>query len=277
MIKVIFTLIIIFTYGLASAIGLPRNDPVPGGIAVVKLGNHDDGIPIVKYNGNRVLVVRNERDWYAVVGISLTAKPGDHALDTNTATAPIKFTVKDKQYKTQRITLKDKRKVEPNKEDLKRIAKEKKRIDDSFAYWSDRQITTLEFLMPVSGKLSSPFGLRRFFNDLPRNPHSGLDIAAPKGTPVKAPLAGRIIDTGDYFFNGNSIFIEHGQGLITMYCHLDSIKVTQDQRVSQGDIIGTVGMTGRATGPHLHWSASLNNARIDPSLLLQEQLLQAAE
>jgi len=274
MIKVTFTLILFIINGVASAASLPHSNPVPGGIAVVDLDNNDTTIPVVKYNGNRVLVLRNERDWYAIVGIPLTAKPGNYSLIASTATTPIIFTVNDMQYKTQRITIKDKRKVEPNKEDLKRISRETKRIDDAFSSWSDRSVTTLNFLMPVSGKLSSPFGLRRFFNDLPRKPHSGLDIAAPQGTPVKAPLAGDVINTGNYFFNGNSIFIEHGQGLVTMYCHLDSIKVKEGQHVTQGDIIGTVGMTGRVTGPHLHWSVSLNNARVDPSLFISQQALQ---
>jgi len=274
MIKITFTLILIFIYNLALAASLPHSDPVPGGIAIVKLDNSNAAMPVVKYNGNRVLVMRNEQDWYAIVGIPLTAKPGNHSLKANTADTPIKFTVNDKQYKTQRITIEDKRKVEPNKEDLKRITREKKRINNAFLSWSDHSPTTLELLMPVNGELSSPFGLRRFFNGLPRKPHSGLDIAAPKGTPVKAPLAGDVIDTGTYFFNGNSIFIEHGEGLVTMYCHLDSIKVKKGQHVTQGDIIGTVGMTGRVTGPHLHWSVSLNNARIDPSLFLSQQALQ---
>src|SRR3990172_5179322 len=272
--------ILVLMHGLAVAIELPRHDPVPGGIAIVSLDNHGPAMPIARYNGERVMVVRNQQEWLAVVGIPLSSKPGDHTLKVDspsTAAISIKFTVNDKKYKTQRLTIADKRKVEPSEEDLIRIDRERKRIDDSFSYWSDQPVATLAFLTPVSGEMSSPFGLRRFFNDLPRNPHSGLDIAAPKGTPVQAPVAGQVIDIGDYFFNGNSIFIEHGQGLVTMYCHLDSIKVKKGQRVSQGDIIGTVGMTGRVTGPHLHWSVSLNNVRVDPALFLPEQPSQPAE
>ena len=157
MIKVTFTLILSFIYGVASAVSLPHSNPVPGGIAVVNLDNHDTTVPVVKYNGNRVLVMRNERDWYAIVGIPLTVKPGNYSLIASTTTTPIKFIVNDKQYKTQRITIKDKRKVEPNKEDLKRISRETRRINDAFSFWSDRTVTTLGFLMPVSGKLGSPF------------------------------------------------------------------------------------------------------------------------
>jgi murein DD-endopeptidase MepM/ murein hydrolase activator NlpD len=259
------------------AITLPPNEPVPGGIAVVRLESHGTAMPAVKYEGNRVLVVRNQQDWYAIVGIPLETKPGNQLLQVSGMDSPLKFTVNDKQYETQRITIKDKRKVEPNKEDLQRINRESKRIDDALEHWSDQPPATLDFIMPVTGKLSSPFGLRRFFNNLPRKPHSGVDIAVPQGTPVKAPLAGDIIETGNFFFNGNSIFIEHGQGLVSMYCHLDTIKVKKGQHVLQGDIIGTSGMTGRATGPHLHWGISLNNARIDPFIFLPQQTSQLHE
>jgi len=177
--------------------------------------------------------------------------------------------VLDKQYETQHLTIKNKRKVNPNPDDMKRIGKERKKINAALAHWDDNFYTnTLQLDLPVQGRLSSPFGLRRFFNEQPRKPHSGIDIAAPKGTPIKAPASGKVILTGDFFFNGNSAFIDHGQGLITMYCHMDSIKVEEGQLVKQGEQLGTIGMTGRVTGPHLHWSISMNNARIDPNLIV---------
>ena len=125
-------------------------------------------------------------------------------------------------------------------------------------------------LQPVEGRYSSPFGLRRFFNEQARKPHSGLDIVANEGTPVRAAADGVVINTGNYFFNGNTVFIDHGQGLITMYCHLNRIDVSDGQQVKRGDLIGGVGSTGRVTGAHLHWSVLLNGTLVNPELFLSK-------
>lgn len=257
----------------ALAAALPRPEAVPGGVAVIDLGNAaaTGGAPRAVYAGKRVLVAREQDRWYAVIGLPLEAAPGAHVVEIERAPGRrerLEFTVEAKHYEEQRLTITDKRKVEPSPADLERIRKEAVRIALALSRFSDRPAVTTDFAWPADGPTSSPFGLRRFFNGQPRKPHSGLDIAAPDGAPVHAPAGGRVVDVGDFFFNGNTVFVDHGQGLITMYCHLSRIDVQPGDTVQTGDRLGAVGKTGRATGPHLHWGVSLNDARVDPLLFL---------
>ncbi len=254
---------------------LPAHYPVPGGVAVIDLGTSKEMPTKVLYRGKRVMLVPHAGRTHAIIGISLSAKPGMHTLKIKTASGKsnkIRFEVKGKKYAEQRITIKNKRMVNPYKKDIDRIIREKRIIGRALSTWQEGQVADLGFQIPVQGRLSSPFGLRRFFNDQARRPHSGLDIAAPEGSPILAPTNGRVIDTGNYFFNGNTVFLDHGQGLITMFCHMNSIDVEPGQTVTRGERIGTVGMTGRVTGPHLHWSVSLNNTRVEPKLFLVDQI-----
>ncbi len=254
--------------------------PVPGGVAVITLP--PDAEPATaRYRDRKVLVTRNDNDEYiAVIGLSLGSKPGRHYLKVKNSsgeTRNLGFQVADKAYEEQHITIKDKRKVNPEKRDMERITRESEQIKSALRHWSQQDDITLAFEKPVEGPTSSPFGLRRFFNEQARNPHSGLDIAAPEGTPIRAPAPGTVIETGDFFFNGNTVLLDHGQGLVTMYCHMSKIDVTPGQTVASGDILGKVGMTGRVTGPHLHWGVSLNDARIDPLLFLPPEPPVAAQ
>lgn len=264
----------------ATAELLPKEEPVPGGIAMVSLGADTEPMPKAYYQGKRIMVLKSEGQWKAVIGLPLSTKPGRHTLrvhgqpgDNDTRL----FEVKDKKYLEQHITLKNKRMVNPYKKDLERIREEQKRSRIAFATWRQEVGVETRFITPVEGVMSSPFGKRRFFNGQSRQPHSGIDIAAPKGAAVRAPASGKVIELGNYFFNGNTVFIDHGQGLITMYCHLDSVDVEMGQQVIKGEAIATVGATGRVTGPHLHWSVSLNNARIDPVLFLSTEILAALQ
>lgn len=254
-----------------AAQALPQAEPVPGGVAIIPLAlSNDDMAPPVHYNGTRALVVRADGQWKAVLGIPLDTAPGEQRIQmhVNGKTLSQPFTVRAKQYASQHITLKDKRKVEPTPADLARIERETAEIKAALAHWSNASSVETAFSQPADGQLSGSFGLRRYFNGQARKPHSGMDIAAALGTPVRAPAAGRVIGTGDYFFNGHTVFIDHGQGLITLYCHLSRIDVKPGQPLAGGDIIGAVGMSGRATGAHLHWGVSLNRALVDPALFL---------
>jgi murein DD-endopeptidase MepM/ murein hydrolase activator NlpD len=242
------------------------NKPVPGGVAVVDLGN-DASAPTARYDGKPVLVLReDDQRWIAVVGIPLTVKAGQQTLEVNSQAQS--FRVEPRNYREQHITLKNQRQVNPNPDDLKRIERELAEQSRAYRQFSPRQPSNLLFDKPVNGPLSSPFGLRRFFNGEERNPHSGLDFAAKTGTPIKTPAAGKVILTGNYFFNGKTVFVDHGQGLISMFCHLSQIDVTVGDELSRGAVLGKVGSTGRATGPHLHWNVSLNDARVDPSIFI---------
>jgi murein DD-endopeptidase MepM/ murein hydrolase activator NlpD len=276
--KAFHALLLFLFAGIACAVELPQEESVPGGIAIIRLDEQGAEVPRVTYHKNPVMVIRHQNTWYALVGIPLNAKTGKQTISSTFGSKKrnYSFTVNKKQYKTQYITIKDKRKVSPNAEDMKRITRERKLIDAALAHWDDTFYAGTPLLdLPAHGPLSSPFGLRRFFNKQPRKPHSGIDIAAAKDSPITAPADGKVILTGEFFFNGNSVFIDHGRGLITMYCHMNSIRVKKGDMVKRGEQIGTVGMTGRVTGPHLHWSVSMNDARIDPDLIVPALRLHA--
>ncbi|MGD2137526.1 MAG: peptidoglycan DD-metalloendopeptidase family protein [Gammaproteobacteria bacterium] len=266
----LLVLIGLFLHAASAAALLLDATPVPGGVAVIRLPG-DVASDSLRYNGRRILTTRENGQRIAVVGIALATAPGMHHLEAKTTQGKplrLSFRVSGKDYEEQHITIKDKRKVNPEKRDLERINREKREIVSALRSWSERDGVDVNFRKPVEGPTSSPFGLRRFFNEQPRKPHSGLDIAAPAGTPIRAPAAGTVIETGEYFFNGNTVFIDHGRGLVTMYCHMSEIGVEPGQPIAAGEIIGKVGMTGRVTGPHLHWGVSLNDARVDPTLFL---------
>lgn len=267
--------VLLFLVQTAQAVTLPNTSAVPGGVVIVELAEDSHGaVPAAHYNNKSLLVINNGDRWLAVVGIPLTAKPGSHQIKQQMATGKTvahHFSIKNKAYKTQRLTVTNKRKVNPYAEDMERITREKRRTQKTLAHWDARTLHDLAFISPVEGRRSSSFGLRRIFNGQPRKPHSGMDIAAPTGTPVIAPMAGTVTNVGDYFFNGNSVFVDHGQGLVTMYLHLDQIHVKEGDFLNRGDQLGTVGATGRVTGPHLHWGVSLNDARVDPSLFLANE------
>ena len=254
---------------------MPAAEQVPGGIAILQLPK-DSPVTHVEFRGKRILIANNNGNRYAIVGIPLNTKPGKHKLQIFHAEKKrdaLEFDVKAKEYATQHLTVKNKRMVNPYAEDMERIIENKKEITGAFAKWTNLEPATMNFKPPVSGRFSSSFGLKRFFNQQARKPHSGMDIAASKGTQVKAPADGTVITTGNYFFNGNTVFLDHGQGLITLYCHLDSIQAKAGQKIKQGDALGTVGMTGRVTGPHLHWSVSLNQTMVNPALFLPKGLV----
>jgi len=258
------------TSALATPAGaLPDARPVPGGVALVDLGPAAQR-PTATLNGTPVLVTGDARGWTAIVGIGLSAKPGklDLAVQTTGSAATRKsIAIGPASYAVQRLKVPPKQ-VDLSKEDLARHEREREHLAQVTATRTAEVPAELRMQQPVPGPRSSSFGLKRIFNGQARNPHGGMDIAAPTGTPVLSAIAGRVIDAGDYFFSGNTVWVDHGSGLLTMYCHLSEIGVKTGDLVARGARLGAVGATGRVTGPHLHWSVMLNRAYVDPALFL---------
>jgi murein DD-endopeptidase MepM/ murein hydrolase activator NlpD len=259
-------------FGIAAALSfeLPQESAVPGGVKILRLDDHGAAMPDVEAGGHRAFVIQEGASWVAVIGIPLAAPIGEELVTVRdqSGSQELKFMVGSKQYASQSLKVAP-RQVNLSKADLARVGHETLRIEHALLQFSEPPPATLRFLQPVPGPRSSSFGLRRVFNGEARNPHSGMDIAAPTGTPVLAPLAGTVVDTGAFFFTGNTVLIDHGRGLVSMYCHLSAIDVQAGQHVAAGARLGTVGMTGRATGPHLHWALSLNRAWVDPELFVR--------
>ena len=254
----------------AGGLALPRHAAVPGGVAVIRLG-HAAEAPQAFFRDRRVAVLRDGDAWVALVGLALDLEPGSHPLRIahgGRAERVVAVEVGRLDYPVQHLRIPDPRKVEPLPEDRIRIAGEQKRIDEIKAHWRDVAMPDAAFRLPAPGRVSGNFGLRRIINGQPRNPHAGIDIAAPVGTPVRAAGAGVVLETADFFFNGNAIYVDHGQGLVTLYCHLDRIEVRPGEHVVAGQRIGLTGNTGRSSGPHLHWTVLANGAAVDPRLFL---------
>ncbi|VAW54257.1 Phage lysin, 1,4-beta-N-acetylmuramidase or lysozyme  len=264
--RILFILLI-----LSSSVihALPEQALVPGGIALLKLTNYEQDTEVY-FKNKRIAVFPYENTWVAMAGIGLSTQPGDYEFSIRRAdglSLNTKVTVKHKKYDEQHLTIKNKRKVNPNKDDTKRIAAESKRKKKAKRLYSEGS-PNVDFIWPVTGRISSIFGLRRFFNEQERRPHNGLDIAAKEGTPIKATADGIVVDSGDFFFSGNMIYLDHGQGIISLYAHMSKITVKPGDVVRQGDIIGEVGQTGRVTGPHLHFAIIANQTLIDPVFML---------
>jgi Peptidase family M23/Peptidase family M23 N-terminal domain len=252
---------------------LPEHRPVPGGVALIDLGP-SAAAPVVRYNGQRVLVWgragTSSGTWIAVLGLPLVTPAGEVQVQVQDGAGKprtLRLAVQGTQYAEQKLTVAPGQ-VMLSKENLARHERERAHLGQVMATHSDGLPASMRMRVPVPGPRSSSFGLRRIFNGQARSPHNGMDIAAPTGTPIRCPLVGRVIDVGDYFFSGRSVWLDHGSGLLSFYCHLDQIGCSAGQKLELGAPLGTVGATGRVTGPHLHWSIMLNRAYVDPALFL---------
>jgi murein DD-endopeptidase MepM/ murein hydrolase activator NlpD len=252
--------------------------PQQGDFVVVRVAEPDASAVAVWFGGVSVPVAAVRGGWQATFGIDLAAKPGARAVTGETQKGgqreawKLAFRLRDAGFPEQRMTLEDDTKVHLAAADVARAERERQ---DVLAVLRGRtgRAWSGSFVHPLDAKpQGGRFGSRRIINNEPRNPHTGADYGIAAGTPVHAANAGVVVLTADHFFSGNSIFIDHGDGLFTMYFHLEKSYVTRGQPVKKGDIIGTVGATGRASGPHLHFGVNYRGARVNPASLLSQPL-----
>lgn len=267
----------LFALPLLAHAALPESSNVPGGVVVIPLGSvvAIAGKPQAWFEERPVLVTAEQGQWHAVVGLPLDSPPVMHELKVQLGheTMLLAFDVRPKTYPAQHVTLKDKSKIELSPRDLARAEREIAAITELKRHWRAAPDTDLELMLPAEGELGGRFGVRRYFNGEPRLPHAGLDVVVKQGTPIRASARGVVLAAADYFFNGKTVFVDHGNGLITLYCHLHRIDVRPGQAVRKGQRVGLSGQTGRASGPHLHWSVVLNGVMVDPELFIPAERL----
>ena len=237
---------------------------VEGGAALVEGRFHDRRVPFFKTG--------REGEFGALVGIDMADIPDTADLKAEITypdgvrTRVFRVAVAPEDFREQRMTL-PKDQVDPDAAALKRIGLEKEKVKTVLAGFTPDRLWGSGFLVPVEGTVTGAFGSKRILNGQPRNQHNGEDIAASLGTPVKATNDGVVRMVDDHFFSGKGVILDHGLGLFTMYFHLDTTAVKEGERVKRGEVVGTVGKSGRATGPHLHWGAWLNGSRVNPFAL----------
>jgi len=261
-------LLLIVTCCVSTAWAAPEDSRRPGGVAIIDVGSAELAMPEVSFDDRSVLVMQDADRWKAVVGIPLDSEPGPASITVNGNR--VTATIKEHGYAEQRLTVANQSYVTPDQAQLDRIGRERKIIDGALNNFRNVPLTGVALAAPVDGPRSSSFGKRRFFNDEPRAPHKGMDISAAQGVVIKAPRAAVVTATGEYFFNGNTILLDHGQGYVTMYCHLSEIAVEEGKEVLVGETIGLVGATGRVTGAHLHFGTYLNGTAVDPAILIEQ-------
>lgn len=232
-------------------------------------------MPLIRFSGKDYICFKTEKNgiFHSMIAAPLTIKPGPTHLevfcqDEKKPVATASIMVKKKKYPEEHLKV-AKKMVNFDPATLKRVLSDQKAVKRACADTTPHRYWTSPFIWPVNSKILSPFGLRRFFNEEPRSPHSGIDLRAKKGTPIHAANDGRVALARDCYLSGNTLVIDHGAGLYTLYAHLSEIDVKKGEMVKKGDTIGLAGSTGRATGPHLHWGVSLEGDRVDPESLMK--------
>jgi murein DD-endopeptidase MepM/ murein hydrolase activator NlpD len=211
------------------------------------------------------------RTWRVLVGIDLDVAPNTYSAEVFASDDPVATRVPLRvlpgHFRTRKLTV-DEAFVNPPPEALERIARETAELNDLWAHSATVKLWTGPFVRPVPDPANSAFGTRSILNGQPRSPHSGADFNSATGTPIKSPNSGRVVLAGDRYYTGNTVMVDHGLALFSLFAHLSEIDVKVGDTLNAGDVVGKVGATGRVTGPHLHWSVRLNGTRVDPLSLL---------
>jgi murein DD-endopeptidase MepM/ murein hydrolase activator NlpD len=237
----------------------------------------DSDLPVIigKFRDHKVPFFRlsSSRKYEALIGADLAEPPGVYRvtlIDPDGAALqsprPYRIKVLSQKFGTQELNL-PQESVDLDPATLARVEKEKTEMAALFGKVTEERLWESGFLVPVEGKIAGAFGRKRILNGQPRSSHNGEDIAAPMGAVVRASNTGKVVMTDELFFSGKSIVLDHGWGVFTMYFHLSEMGVQQGEVVKKGQIIGRVGASGRATGPHLHWGLRLAGARVNPFAL----------
>jgi murein DD-endopeptidase MepM/ murein hydrolase activator NlpD len=240
-----------------------------GGFIVGKLAPEETS---PSFNGITLKKHQIGADGTFIFGIGRNTKPeGLIIFNSNNNEQKVSFIIEPRTYETQAITGVPKRKVTPNPEDLKQIKADKVQILKARSIFTDNLMLNSQISWPVSATITGVYGSRRTFNGKERSWHKGLDIAASTGEKIYAPTGGVVrLALANSFYNGNLIIIDHGHQLMTIYAHLNEIYIKNGDTVTPKTVLGTVGSTGRSTGPHLHWGLYWRNMALDPLLLMKE-------
>ena len=241
----------------------------PGEVVVLTIGGATAPVEVRAFNVSWPAFPAGDDRWRALIGIDLGTKPGRYDVTVTSGGAQVThlLAVRARAYPTRRLTV-DPALVNPPPEAQARIERESRELAAIWGASPPERVWTGRFVRPVPDQANSAFGTHSIFNGEPRSQHSGADFLSPEGRPIKAPNAGRVVIAGSRYFSGNTVVLDHGQGLFSLLAHLSEIDVKPGDVVPAGTVVGKVGATGRVTGAHLHWTVRLNGARVDPLSLL---------
>jgi len=241
----------------------------PGEVVLLTIEADRGPVTVRAFNKTWAAYAVDPHHWRALVGVDLETKPGHYSASIHAGpeTTDYPLDVQRRVFPVRRLTVNPDL-VNPPPEAMPRIEAEARHLHELWAGTAPQRLWTKPFVRPVPDQANSAFGTRSVYNGEARPPHTGADFLSPAGRPIKAPNAGRVVLAAPQYFSGNTVIVDHGLGLFSMFAHLSEIDVKLGDSVEAGQVVGKVGATGRVTGPHLHWTVRLNDARVDPLSLL---------